>query len=48
MNTNTCKRCDIRKPLADSVFVLCQRCTDAVYPGSDVDKYMELVRRYGR
>lgn len=45
-----CKRC--KRQSAESaqvsVFLLCGSCADELYPGSDVARYMELRRLYGR
>lgn len=45
-----CKRCNRRQAESAqvSVFWLCAGCASEVYPGADVERYMELRRLYGR
>lgn len=45
-----CKHCGERRAESPkvSVFHLCTECADALYPGADVTRYIELRRLYGR
>lgn len=45
-----CKCCKRRQAESATVsmFWLCTGCADALYPGADVERYMELRRLYGR
>ena len=45
----TCLRCHERdaEPRTASVLQLCPPCLDDVFPGPDVERYMELRARYG-
>lgn len=49
LHATSCMICHRRKALGceESTLQLCQRCTDDVFPGSDVKRYNELQALFG-